>query len=79
MGSDNGGRIYIKKEELISQNVQLNFLFPEEFYDAVEQLETGEVIRSISIIGKYADPLVPFLNLSIIPGNMIPSILVYLE
>ena len=79
MGSDNGGRIYIKKEELISQNVQLNFLFPEEFYDAVEQSETGEVIRSISIIGKYADPLVPFLDLSNIPGNMIPSILVYLE
>ena len=79
MGSDDGGRIFIKIEELISQHAQLNFLFPEDFYEAVEQFESGEVIRSISIIGKYADPLVPYLDLSNIPGNMIPSILVYLE
>lgn len=79
MGSDDGGRIIIKIEELISQGAQLNFLFPDDFYDAVEQLESGEGGRSISIISKYVDPLVSFLSLSNIPGNMLPSIIVYLE
>lgn len=78
-GRDIGGRAYLRIDELERQRAQLHFLFPQAFYDAIEQLEAGETARALPAIRQFAEPLTGYLELSRLPGNMVATLLVYLD
>ncbi len=79
IGRDTGGRAYLEVDELIRQRGVLNFLFPKEFYDAIDDLEQGQVLQALAVIRKYAQPFVEYMDLSHLPGNMLPTVLSYLD
>jgi len=78
-GRDNGGRAYLEMDELIRQRGTLNFLFPQKFYDAIEALERGQAIQALPVIREHAQPFVEYMELSHLPGNLLPTVLSYLE
>ena len=79
LGRDSGGRAYLEMDELILQRGTLNFLFPQNFYDAIEALERGQALEALPVIRKYAQPFVEYMELSHLPGNMLPTVLSYLD
>lgn len=78
-GRDTGGRAYLDIGELLRQRAQLHFLFPQAFYDAIEALEAGHTARALPTVGQYAEPLADYLGLSRLPGNMVATLMVYLD
>ena len=78
-GQDTGGRAYLAISDLERLRARLNFLFPRPFYDAVEQLEAGNPGAALPVIEEYASPFLAFTELSVLPGNMLPTVLTYLE
>lgn len=78
-GRDIGGRAYLKIDELLRQRGTLNFFLPQEFYDAIEDLERGQALKALPVIRAYAQPFLEYMELSHLPGNMLPTILTYLE
>lgn len=79
LGRDSGGRAYLEMDELILQRGTLNFLFPKEFYDAIEDLERGQALQALPVIREYAQPFVEYMELSHLPGNLLPTVLSYLD
>ena len=79
LGSDRGGRAYLKIDELQQQSVALLFHFPEAYYNAVEQMEQGNALAALPQIQKEAVPLLDYFPLSVLPGNLMPTVLCYLD
>jgi len=79
LGRDIGGRAYLEMDELIRQRGTLNFLFPQAFYDAIEELERGQALKALPVIRQHAQPFVEYMELSHLPGNMLPTVLSYLD
>ena len=79
LGSDRGGRAYLKIDELQQQSVALLFHFPEAYYNAVEQMEQGNALAALPQIQKEAVPLLDYFPLSVLPGNLMPTVLSYLD
>lgn len=78
-GRDNGGRAYLSISELERQRVVLNFLFSQAYYTAVEDLEKGQFASALPVIEQAATPLMDYLSLSVLPGNLLPTVLSYLD
>ena len=78
-GRDRGGRAYLKIDGLIEQRVVLNFLFPKSYYDAVAALDQGQTYEALPVLKKEVAPFLDYMSLSEIPGNMLPTVLSYLE
>jgi hypothetical protein len=78
-GRDTGGRAYLEMDELERQQAQLHFLFPQAFYDAVQTLKEGNAARALPTLRQHAEPFADYLALSRLPGNMVPTVLVYLD
>lgn len=79
VGRDSGGRAYLEIDELIRQRGTLNFLFPKAFYDAIEDMERGQVLKALPVIREHAKPFIEYMELSQLPGNMLPTVLSYLD
>ena len=79
VGPDRGGRAYLEIDELLRQRGALNFLFPQAFYDAIEDFERGQVLQALPVIREQAKPFIQYLELSELPGNMLPTVLLYLD
>lgn len=79
LGRDTGGRAYLEMDELIRQRGVLNFLFPQSFYDAIEELERGQALKALPTLREHARPFINYMELSHLPGNMLPSVLSYLD
>ncbi|WPJ98034.1 hypothetical protein SH580_10005 [Coraliomargarita algicola] len=79
LGRDDGGRAYLKFDELVRKRGTLNFLFPQAFYDAIEALEAGHSLQALPVIRESAKPFIEYLELSHLPGNMLPTVLSYLD
>ena len=79
LGSDLGGRAYLNIDELQQQRVALLFPFPEAYYNAVEQMEQGNALAALPQIQKEAVPLLDYFPLSALPGNLMPTVLSYLD
>lgn len=78
-GRDTGGRAYLAIDELQAQRAVLNFLFPKEFYDAIEDLESGRASAALPTLRTHAQPLLEYAALAALPGNMLPAIEAYVE
>ena len=78
-GRDKGGRAYLKLDDLLQQGVVLNFLFPKSYYDAVAALVAGQTREALPVLKREVAPFLDYLSLSEIPGNMLPTVLSYLE
>lgn len=79
VGTDRGGRAYLKFDELLRQRGSLNFIFPQAYYDAIEQLEGGQALQALPVIREHAKPFVDYMQLSGLPGNLLPTVLSYLD
>ena len=62
-GRDIGGRAYLKIDELLRQRGTLNFFLPQEFYDAIEDLERGQALKALPVIRAYAQPFLEYMEL----------------
>ena len=78
-GRDTGGRAYIDFDDLIDHRAVLNFPFPEEFYNAIEELEQGQFLKALPAIEKHAAPFVEYATLVHLPGNLTPTLLSYID
>jgi tetratricopeptide (TPR) repeat protein len=78
-GRDKGGRAYLKLDDLLQQGVVLDFLFPKSYYDAVAALDAGQTREALPVLKREVAPFLDYLSLSEIPGNMLPTVLSYLE
>jgi hypothetical protein len=78
-GRDRGGRAYLKINDLIEQRVVLNFLFPQSYYDAVAALDAGQAREALPVLQQEVAPFLDYMSLSVLPGNMLPTVLSYLE
>lgn len=78
-GRDLGGRAYLKISDLIEQRVVLNFLFPQSYYDAVAALDAGQTHEALPILKQEVTPFLDYMSLTELPGNMLPTVLSYLE
>lgn len=76
-GRDKGGRAYLAVDDLKRQRAVLNFLFPQEFYDAIENSEAAQPAVALAVLRKYGEPLLEYSALASLPGNMLPSIEAY--
>jgi len=78
-GRDRGGRAYLKLDDLLQQGVVLNFLFQQSYYDAVAALDAGRTREALPVLKREVAPFLDYMSLSEIPGNMLPTVLSYLE
>ncbi len=78
-GRDSGGRAYLNIDELLVQRATLLFLFPQAYYTAVEQMEQGKPTAALPAIQKAAQPLLDYMPLAVLPGNLTPTVLSYLD
>ena len=78
-GRDRGGRAYLKLDDLLQQGVVLNFLFQQSYYDAVAALDAGQTREALPVLKREVAPFLDYMSLSEIPGNMLPTVLSYLE
>lgn len=79
MGRDTGGRAYLEMDELVAQRGVLNFLFPQAFYDAIEELEGGNALKALPVIRTHAQPFTEYMELSLLPGNLVPTVVSYMD
>ena len=78
-GRDRGGRAYLKLDDLLQQGVVLNFLFQQSYYDAVAALDAGQTREALPVLKREVAPFLDYMSLSEIPGNMLATVLSYLE
>jgi len=79
MGRDTGGRAYLRIDQLEIARARLEFLFPEEFYDAIDESNEGFSARALPVIRRYAAPFLDYMKLSGLPGNMLSVVVTYLD
>lgn len=78
-GHDSGGRAYLEIEQLELARARLNFLLPEEYLNAVQELETQGAVQALPTIRKHTDPFMEYLPLSGLPGNMVQVLITYID
>ncbi|GHB99919.1 tetratricopeptide repeat protein [Cerasicoccus arenae] len=79
VGRDVGSRVYLELEDLKRARVVLNFLFPKEYYDAIEQMELRNASRALPALRRHSSPLLDYLALSSLPGNLQPAVISYID
>lgn len=76
---DTGGRASLAIDELARQGVSVQFLFPKAFYDAINEIEQGRAAQALPVLGQHVEPLTEYLALSRLRGNMVPTLVAYLD
>lgn len=78
-GRDRGGRAYLKIDHLLEQRVVLNFMFSQSYYDAIAALDAGQARQALPVLKQEVGPFLDYMSLSLLPGNMLPTVLSYLD
>ncbi len=78
-GRDIGGRAYLELDELSRSRVILNFLFPKDYYEAIKQLEAGHAAQALPVMRREVAPFLDYMALSGLPGNMLPTVIAYID
>lgn len=78
-GRDRGGRAYLNIADLLEQRVVLNFMFPQSYYDAIAALDAGQAHQALPVLKNEVAPFLDYMSLSVLPGNMLPTVLSYLD
>lgn len=78
-GDDFGGRAYLSIAELERQRAVVNALYPPAFGDALRDLGSGRSEAALPALSSIADPLVGYLALGSVAGNIVPAVDAWLE
>lgn len=78
-GVDEGGRAYLSIRELERRRAVVNALYPPAFAEALRELETGDAEAALPKLERIARPVVPYLELGPVAGNLVPAVDAWLE
>jgi hypothetical protein len=78
-GRDTGGRAYLAIDELLRRRATLLFAFGESFYEATGRLGREDAAGLLPAIEREVAPLAEFIPLAVVPGNLQPAVLTYLD
>lgn len=78
-GTDFGGRAYLEFDTLAKEQVILNILLSDEFYDGLKKLNNNQPLQALPLIEPEARPLLNYIGLSQFPGNYVATVRAYFE
>jgi|GEM_PF-523959 len=78
-GQDVGGRAYLSITDLKRQRAVVNALYPSSYGEALRDLGGGRPEVALPTLESIADPLVGYLTLGSVAGNIVPAVDAWME